>query len=234
MHRFGDVGSTNDVAFELAERGEPAPFWVVAERQLKGRGRRARHWVSEPGNLYASLLLPEPAPPDRLGTLSLVAAVALRRAILSVPRIDSAITLKWPNDILIDGAKVSGILLEAREGGALVVIGCGVNCAHHPPDTSYPATDLHSAGLVVTPETLFAVLRKEMTEALRRWDKGACFSDIRTEWLASAYGMGAPAAVAALEGTVRGVARSIDMDGRLVMDVAGREMVIAAGDLVSG
>ena len=179
-------------------------------------------------------MLADAAPPERLGTLSLVGAVALRRAIVAVTKENVSVTLKWPNDVLIDAAKVSGILLEAREGGARVVIGCGVNCAHHPGNTAYPATDLASLGLVVPPETLFAALDNEMNEALQRWDRGRHFADIRAEWLANAHGMGAPATIAAPAGTVNGVARSIDMDGRLVMEVAGREMVVAAGDLVPG
>src|ERR1043166_8409052 len=110
-----EVGSTNAEAFARARAGERGPLWITARRQTAGRGRRGRAWVSEPGTLYASLLLTDPAPPQRAAELSLVAALAVHdalaeRAAVLGPRL----TLKWPNDVLCDGAKLAGILVEGE------------------------------------------------------------------------------------------------------------------------
>src|SRR5215471_16698948 len=102
------LGSTNSEALRLAQRGERGPLWVVAARQTAGRGRRGRNWVSEPGNLYASLLLTDPAPAERWPQLSFVTAVALHDAVVAVaPALEPRLAIKWPNDLLLDGAKVA-------------------------------------------------------------------------------------------------------------------------------
>src|SRR6476646_7487966 len=107
------LGSTNAEALSLARQGESGPLWVVADRQTAGRGRRGRAWISEPGNLYASLLLTDPAPAERWPQLSFVAALAVYDAVIAVasafaPRL----AIKWPNDLLLDGAKFAGVLIE--------------------------------------------------------------------------------------------------------------------------
>src|SRR5262249_47085632 len=177
------VGSTNAEALARARAGERGALWITARRQTAGRGRRGRVWVSEPGNLYASLLLSDPAPPQRAAELSLVAALALHdalaeRAAILGPRLK----LKWPNDVLCDGAKLAGILVEGESvpGRALVaVIGIGVNCAHHPADAAYPATSLAVAGALVTPESLVQALMPAMTARLAEWNRGEDFAAIR-------------------------------------------------------
>ena len=104
------VGSTNAEALQFARKGERGPLWVTAKRQTAGRGRRGRSWVSEPGNLYASLLLTDPAPPERFPELSFVAALALHDAIGGrIPGLSNRLVLKWPNDLLIDRNKFAGI-----------------------------------------------------------------------------------------------------------------------------
>src|SRR5262249_41147373 len=138
-------------ALNLAKAGEKGPLWLTARRQMAGRGRRGRIWVSEPGNLYASLLLTGFAPIERAAELSFVAALAVYDAILeaAVP-VAKSLALKWPNDVLINFKKVAGILIEAE--GANVVIGIGVNCSHHPSGTMYPATDLVTEGVRISSE----------------------------------------------------------------------------------
>src|ERR1043166_4321324 len=157
-----DVGSTNAEAFARARAGERGPLWIMGRRQTAGGGRGGGGWGAEPGHLYAGLLLTDPAPPPRAAELSLVAALALHdalaeRAAVLGPRLK----LKWPNDVLCDGAKLAGILIEGESlaGGTLaVVIGPGVNCAHHPAGTPYPATNLAAAGALVAPESLMQTL----------------------------------------------------------------------------
>src|SRR5262247_2040898 len=149
------LGSTNAEALTLARQGERGPLWVTARRQTAGRGRRGRSWVSEPGNLYATLLLTAPSPSEHWPELSFVAALAIHDAIVEVAAdLKPRLAIKWPNDLLLAGAKFAGILIEGEasrgdqadgDEGA-VVVGIGVNCASHPADTEYPATDLAAAG----------------------------------------------------------------------------------------
>ena len=225
------VGSTNTEALALARAGERGPLWIVARGQSAGRGRRGRVWVSEPGNLYASLLLTDPSPPERAAELSFVAALAVHDAIVAVvPTGAARLALKWPNDVLIDGQKFSGILIEG-EGGS-VVIGIGINCAHHPQDASYPATDLAAAGFPVTIENVFAELSNAMMRRLVQWDRGRAFDAIRTDWLAHAAGLGGPMRVALAEGECVGQFETVDERGRLILrQPDGALETITAGDV---
>jgi BirA family biotin operon repressor/biotin-[acetyl-CoA-carboxylase] ligase len=231
-----EVGSTNAEAFARARAGERGPLWIAARRQTAGRGRRGRAWVSDPGNLYASLLLTDPAPTQRAAELSLVAALAAHdalaeRATVLGPRLK----LKWPNDVLCDGAKLAGILVEGETlpGGPLaVVIGIGVNCAHHPADTAYPATNLATAGALVPSDNLAPALIAAMARRLAEWDRGENFVAIRAAWLKRAAGLGAPARVRLPEREVDGIAETLDETGRLVLRLAdGSRERIAAGEM---
>ena len=129
------LGSTNAEALARARAGERGPLWVTAARQTAGRGRRGNVWTSEPGNLYASLLLTDPAPPAHLPELCFVVALGVLDAVgEAAPALRDRLKLKWPNDLLLDGAKFAGILIEAETIGGVtaVAVGIGVNCAHHP------------------------------------------------------------------------------------------------------
>lgn len=225
------IGSTNAEALRLARGGDRGPLWVTARSQTAGRGRRGRGWVSEPGNLYASLILTDPAPPERLAELSFVAALALHDAVGGrVPGLASRLVLKWPNDLLIDRNKFAGILVEGE--GRTVVIGIGVNCVHHPDGTEFPATDLAAAGVRATPESLFAPLTATMTVRLAQWNRGAGFAAIRADWLARAAGLGKAIRVRSGDGEVAGLFDTIDESGRLVLRLAdGTMQTAAAGDV---
>src|SRR3954466_4517617 len=157
--------STNTQALTLAREGERGPLWITAERQSAGRGRRGRTWISEKGNLFASLLLTDPAPAEHWPELSFVAALAVHDAIAELsPTIKPQLAIKWPNDLLLGGKKLAGLLIEG-EGhgeGSAVAVGIGVNCVSHPPDTDFPATDLAAAGADITPATLFRALSAKM------------------------------------------------------------------------
>jgi BirA family biotin operon repressor/biotin-[acetyl-CoA-carboxylase] ligase len=182
------LGSTNAEALELARRGERGPLWVTAERQSAGRGRRGRQWISPPGNLYASLLLTTPGAPEHWPQLSFVAALAVYDAVVEVAaHLEPRLAIKWPNDLVLAGAKFAGTLIEGESGdrGALV-IGIGVNCSNHPEDVEYPATDLAAAGAAISPATLFAALADKMQARLAQWNGGEGFSSIRRDWLARA------------------------------------------------
>jgi len=228
---FDVIGSTNAEALARARGGERGPLWLVAKRQTGGRGRRGRTWVSEPGNLYATLLLTDPSPPDRAASLSFVAALAVHDAIVDVaPLLGPRLALKWPNDVLCAGAKCCGILLEGE--GDAVALGIGVNCAHHPADTPYPATDLAAAGAPVAAEALFAALARSATLRLAQWDRGAGFASIRADWLKRAEGLGRPIRVRLPERELTGIFEALDEAGRLVLRRAdGVADTVTAGDV---
>lgn len=234
-HRhLGDVGSTNAEALSLAREGDPGRLWLTADRQLAGRGRSGRSWVSVPGNLYASLLLLDPAPMSRLGTLPLMVATGVHRTLERVlAGTGHRVEIKWPNDILVDGAKICGILVETAPvgQGLAVVIGCGINCGHHPADTLYPTTDLAALGAGLAPEALFPILVEGMEEALIEWKRGEGFATIRAYWRAAARGLGAPIEVDTGGGRLAGLFEDIDEDGYLVLKVEGVRRRISAGDL---
>jgi BirA family biotin operon repressor/biotin-[acetyl-CoA-carboxylase] ligase len=141
---YGTLGSTNAEALTRARAGERGPLWVTARSQSAGRGRRGNAWVSPPGNLHATLMLSEPSAPPQSPQLSFVAALGAHDALsLCAPRLGPLLKVKWPNDLLLDGKKVAGILIEGEgEPVFTVAIGFGVNCVSHPGGTFHPATNL--------------------------------------------------------------------------------------------
>lgn len=231
-----EVGSTNAEALARGAAGERRPTWVVADRQTAGRGRRGRAWVGIDGNLFATLLLTDPAPVPRIAELCFVAALALDDALLTLaPDLEVRFKVKWPNDALLDGAKVSGTLIEATTRGAVTqaAIGIGVNITGHPDGMPYPTTCLHSAGFAVTRDQVFAALSKSMVTALAIWNRGAGFDAIRAGWLARAHSLGRPLAVRVEDRYVEGIFVGLDGQGRLLLDTPdGREM-IAVGEVMA-
>ena len=225
------VGSTNAEALTLARHGERGPLWITATRQSSGRGRRGRAWVSEPGNLYASLLLTDPAPPEHRPELSFVAALAIHDALVDIAAsLKPRLAIKWPNDLLLSGAKAAGILLEAE--GEAVVIGIGVNCSTHPADTDFPATDLAAAGIAAAPEALFAALSAKMLGRLAQWNAGEGFSTVRADWLSRAAGIGEDIRVRLADRELAGRFEALDEAGSLVLRRPdGKAETITAGDV---
>lgn len=234
-----DSISTNVECLEAARSGDAGNLWVTAERQTGGRGRRGRQWVSEVGNLYASLLLLDPAPLEKSGSLPLAVALAIYRAICSaLPTGGQEIAIKWPNDILINRMKVCGILIEAemlRSGQRAVVIGIGVNINNMPDNPAYPVTRLadYSAGL--TPQVLFDHLFVEMVEVLNLWNQGDGTALVMSEWRKAACGIGEQIRVNLPDQSLEGRFRGIDDDGFLILDEGdGHIRSIAAGDVFFG
>ena len=227
--------STNAEALSLARAGEQGPLWITAGRQSAGRGRRGRTWISEPGNLFATLLLTDAAPVEHWPELSLVAALAIHDAVAEVaPAIRPQLAIKWPNDLLLAGAKFAGVLTESEGAdGGVVAVGIGVNCMSHPSDADYPATDLAAAGAKVTAAELFASLSVKMMGRLAQWNRGDHFATIRTDWLARAAGLGDAVRVRLPDDEFAGRFETIDDAGRLVLALAdGSRETISAGDLV--
>jgi BirA family biotin operon repressor/biotin-[acetyl-CoA-carboxylase] ligase len=203
--------------------------WLRAERQTLGRGRQGRSWASPPGNLYASTLVrirpsDPPAP-----TLALVAAVALEETVSAYVPGRRAV-LKWPNDLLIDGAKLSGVLLE-RAGDA-VVIGIGVNLAHHPTDTDRRATSLAVYDVAIAPEDFVETLAEAFARWLESW-RGQGIDMVRRRWVTNAHPTGTPLNVRLPDGAAfDGLFDGLDPEGALILRLAdGTRRVIHAGDV---
>lgn len=227
LKRFNEIDSTNAEALRLSSGPEAGPVWVWADRQARGRGREGRMWVSEKGNLFATLLL-RLTTDTRAPELSFVAALALYDVCKKfVPQ--AALSLKWPNDILLDGKKVGGILLE-RKNEALV-IGCGLNVANCPSDTQFPATCLVEHGAKVELSDVFGCLALAMDIWLKRW-RGEGFEVIRETWISKAYGLGQEITVRHRSFEKTGLFETLDEHGALVLAEAdGEKSRILAGDV---
>ncbi|MES2753901.1 MAG: biotin--[acetyl-CoA-carboxylase] ligase [Pseudomonadota bacterium] len=221
IRTVAETGSTN--ADLLAQTDTPEGAWLRAERQTSGRGRQGRAWHSPPGNLYASTLVRvRPADPGA-ATLALVAAVALREAV-------GLGTIKWPNDLLIDGAKLAGILLE-RSGDA-VVAGFGVNVAQAPVLPGRATTSLRAHGLRIEADALVERLADRFARWLARWREPA-LGAVAKAWSAYAHPIGTELSVDLPDGSrVRGRFDGIAPDGALTLRLAaGERRIIHAGDV---
>lgn len=230
------TGSTNADALARAAAGERGPLWIAARQQNAGRGRRGRSWVSEPGNLYTTLLLTDAAPVSAVSGICFVAAVALHDAVLDAAHglAPVQLKLKWPNDLLLDGRKVAGILVEgmSQAGRHAAAVGIGVNCRHHPESTEYPATSLASAGYAVEPGDLLERLGETMRRRLIEWQRGDNFDAVRAAWLARASGVGSPIEVRLPSGLMKGVFEALDESGALLLRRSdGTRETVAAGEI---
>lgn len=230
IRTVAETGSTNADLLVLARNGGPDGLWLRAEQQTGGRGRQGRAWVSPPGNLYASTLVRlRPSDPEA-ASLALVAAVAVEDVVRVYLGTAAIAVLKWPNDLLVNGAKLSGILLE-RAGDA-VVVGIGVNLAHHPESLERATTSLAAHGATVDPARFLETLADTFTRWLGVW-RGQGLGPVRARWLDRAHPVGT-ALTARLpdDSTVEGLFDGLDSSGALVLRLAdGSRRVIHAADI---
>ena len=235
---FNEIDSTNAEARRRAEAGETGPLWISATVQTAGRGRRGRPWDTSLGNLAATLIVSTDASPADAAQLSFVAAFAIRAlAERYVPA--SLVRFKWPNDVMVDGKKLSGILIESGRspaGTLWLAIGMGVNLVHAPADVERPATSLaaHLLDGVAAPPTpaeALDVLSQAFVRYAAGWDRGG-FGPLREEWLRGAGGIG-QSCVARLDSeTIEGIAEGLDRDGALLLRLSDRSLRrISAGDV---
>lgn len=232
--RYETLGSTNAEALVRARAGVRGPLWITAEAQSGGRGRRGKSWVSPPGNLYATLLLTEPSPPSLAPQLSFVAGLAVHDAVAAcAPGLAPKLRLKWPNDVLLDGRKLSGMLIEAESQPRFsLAIGIGVNCVSHPLDTGYGATDLQANNVAIAAQDLLPRLAAAMSARVEQWAAGAGFATIRSDWLARAASLGETILVRLPERELTGIFEGIDADGRLLLVTPDKTTeTVAAGDI---
>ena len=229
IRTVAETGSTNADLLALARSGAvDEGFWLCAERQTAGRGRQGRAWTSPAGNFHGSTLVRLKPGDPAAATLAFVAAVALHGVLTAL--LPVAPMLKWPNDLLVDGAKLSGILLERTEQA--VVVGIGVNLADHPDLPDRRTTNLSAEGVELDPAA-FATL---LAEAFARWIglwRAEGFASIRVYWLAAAHPPGTTLRATRADGSdVEGDFDTLDPDGALILRLAsGERRAIHAGDV---
>ena len=184
-HFVGTVDSTNSEALRCLEAGKvQLPCLLVADSQRQGRGRGGKVWTSPTGNFYGTFALAADKPDATMAQVSFVAAVALAQVLEGLGLRPQ---LKWPNDILIDGGKVSGILLEKH--GEVLLVGMGVNVAIHPNLATYASTSLGEQGVARKPRDLGTQLAAQFAQVYATWHMQG-FAPISAAWLDRAYGMG--------------------------------------------
>ncbi|MBP0440294.1 biotin--[acetyl-CoA-carboxylase] ligase [Tianweitania sediminis] len=246
------VGSTNKMALERAASGDPGNLWICALKQESGRGRRGRVWETPAGNLAATLLVVARFEPKLAATLGFVAGLSLVDALAEIAP-DAGVeiaadggsdgggtrfALKWPNDVLGEGGKLSGIGLESSvlpDGRFAVAVGIGVNVLAHPDNTPYPATSLRALAVEASAEDVFLALSGAWARNSRDWDNGRGLGRIRDRWLQRAAGLGGEVAVRLDEKVLRGHFETIDEDCRFVIRLPdGSRTSIAAGDVHFG
>jgi len=243
VSRYDCLTSTSAFAKTQIDAGIPptGPVWITADVQTGGVGRRGRAWHQAPGDFAGTLII---NPDARLGALSVysfIAALAVRDAIATHldPRARASVKTKWPNDILIDRKKVAGLLLELHrhQGRDHLAIGIGINVVSHPSDTPYPATDLTAHGAPCDTQMLVAAI-DEQFNLWCGYGLSHGFGIIRNAWLETAAGLGEAITVRLPDREVKGIFRTIDQNGALVLAVSKgaaergeREIVIDTGDV---
>jgi BirA family transcriptional regulator, biotin operon repressor / biotin---[acetyl-CoA-carboxylase] ligase len=232
FERYATLGSTSDIARARALSGDSGRLWIVADAQSAGRGRQGRVWSSPVGNLYASALLVDPCATATAPQIGFVAGVALQRAVADL---GVEARLKWPNDLVLDGAKLAGLLVEGviPPGRPLAAtIGIGVNIAASPEGLAYPTTSLsRAAGEPRSVWPLFERLLLRFDEALGQWARGEGFAAIRGAWLAAAANLGGPIRVANAHGAREGLFEGLDERGRLRLKRDGLVETIESADI---
>ena len=225
---FSLIGSTNDDAATRARAGAGEGVVITAVQQEVGRGRQGRVWQSPPGNLFTSIVLRPRVPSSLWGQLAFVVALAVGETI---GNFTPDWRLKWPNDVLVNGAKISGILLESEPGW--IVAGIGINVQHRPPVTDREVTSLAELGATAaSPASVLDLLLNHLNNWYDLWQSDG-FAPIRRAWLSHAQGLGGPITVALADGQrAEGLFETLDSDGALLLRLPeGQLQRIMTGDV---
>jgi BirA family transcriptional regulator, biotin operon repressor / biotin---[acetyl-CoA-carboxylase] ligase len=233
-----EIDSTNAEGFRRASE-LARPTWILAGMQTAGRGRRARPWVSPQGNFHGTLVLKPTEPPETVALRSFAAALALRDALIAVTGLADNFALKWPNDVLLNGGKLAGILLESQGLGGpdpVLCIGIGVNLIAAPdrglvePGAVLPVSLLEETGLRVTPSAFLDAL----AAAYDRWETtftAEGFAPLRAAWLSHAARLGETIRARTGTETREGVFETIDAAGNLIIRTSDASLAIPAAEV---
>ncbi|MFT3731497.1 MAG: biotin--[acetyl-CoA-carboxylase] ligase [Hyphomicrobium sp.] len=232
-----ETGSTNADAMRLALAGECLPLWVLADAQTGGKGRSGRKWVSQRGNLHASVAIRSMAPMEKAGQLSLLAGISIMDAIRDTMDLapGAELRLKWPNDILIGIAKAGGILVEStslrESSGFLAILGFGLNLVIAPDVTGREVASLARFGVPPEPRELLTALARRLAFWLARWNDGANFRAIREAWMERAGPIGEGIVINTAAGPVSATYQGLADSGALLADVGGTIREFNYGDV---
>ena len=229
IRHYDAIGSTSDEAMRLAAQGAPHGTVVHADQQTTGRGRLSRRWFSPPGNLYLSIILRLNIPASRSVEVGFVAALAVADAIDAMlpPRVRA--TLKWPNDVLVNDGKISGILLEQADSA--LVLGIGVNVLQEPSHVTYKVSTLVGCGGLAAVDDTRARLLAALANWLDVWQRDG-FAHVRTAWLARAHPPGSPIRISDGHRSIVGRFADLTDDGALMVETAEGAARVVAGDVV--
>jgi BirA family biotin operon repressor/biotin-[acetyl-CoA-carboxylase] ligase len=234
-----EIDSTNAEGFRRAPDMGGRPFWILAGLQTAGRGRRARPWSSPQGNFHGTLVLKPAEPPETVALRSFAAALALRDAFVQLTGLPQSFALKWPNDVLCNGGKIAGILLESQglnTPDATLCIGIGVNLIAAPDASQIeagavpPVSLLHETGLKITPQAFLDAL----APAYAHWETTFTadgFAPLRTAWLAHAARLGQPIRARTGTETRDGTFETIDATGNLILRTQAGTLAIPAAEV---
>ena len=223
---FTVTDSTNDLARSVSADNPGSKMVFVAATQTAGRGRRGHQWSSLPGNLFFSLLLQYDI--CRCGELALLSSLTLSDVLKDLkPECD--ISLKWPNDVLLNKAKVSGILLEKGSADD-IIIGIGINVLTYPDLSGYPATSLRAAGIEIAPADLLRRYLQKFDDNLLRLQKEG-MPELKERWLRQAYKLNEKIGIHLEKKDIYGIFKGLDDNGNLLLATENSETVIAAGEV---
>jgi BirA family biotin operon repressor/biotin-[acetyl-CoA-carboxylase] ligase len=225
------IGSTNDEALRLAREGAPHGTVVHADQQTTGRGRLAHTWHSPPGNLHMSVLLRTGHRPDRTAELSFLAALAVADTVETLLPPQSRAVLKWPNDVLVNGGKIAGILLEQADADA-TVLGIGLNVLEAPANVALKATTIVASGGIASVDSARDIVLQQLGRRLASWLEDG-FTPIREEWLQRSFPIGSAIRTNAAGEPVTGQFAGLDPDGALLLDTPEGRRRIIAGEIVA-
>jgi BirA family biotin operon repressor/biotin-[acetyl-CoA-carboxylase] ligase len=231
IERFDTITSTSDACASKAAAGEPDRLLILADLQTAGRGRAGRTWSSPRGNFHASALLRPNIPAGQGGLFALISGLAILESLEPRLPTPSPLSLKWPNDVLANGAKLAGILLDATiERGIIttLIIGIGINLTDAPKLDTRATTSLAALGGHVTPPELAPAI----CARLDHWQKSLAADrgeTLRTTWQSRAHKQGAPLAIDA--GRITGRFAGIDADGSLLLRQGETITTIRSGDV---
>ncbi len=239
LFSYDEIDSTNNEAQRLLESIESFPFWVVANKQTSGRGRKNRYWESLEGNFMGTFVIKINIEKSLTPQISFVTSVALRNTVNSFNKKinNNDIKLKWPNDLIINDAKCAGILIESlrseEKGNEILAIGIGVNLINSPSNTSFKASNLlQEMKLNINKDDFLEKLNKNLIENLNLWEKGKNFKKILKEWRKVAYKMNENISIILPDGKkIKGTFTGLDDQGGLILSQNSKETVFYAAEI---
>jgi BirA family transcriptional regulator, biotin operon repressor / biotin---[acetyl-CoA-carboxylase] ligase len=224
------IGSTNDEARRMASEGAPHGSVVHADEQTSGRGRLAHTWFSPPGNLYLSILLRTGQPAARTAELSFLTAIAVADTVEALLPRQIRAMLKWPNDVLVNGGKIAGILLEQVDDATIV--GIGMNVLESPSNIAYKTTTIVANGGIASVDGARDILLGRFGVHLASWQETG-FAPIREQWLERSYPIGAAIRANTGDQPIAGHFAGLDIDGALLLDTPQGRRRIVAGEVAA-